>query len=245
MNSTIHTSKSTEAVRKRFKEVGSLFSSFDELRKKTYKGFGSIDEMPNAIQDVFNRKFSIDSDKVSKFTMEQIKAKSAALGLTDSLTAQVVAMASDADFSAKAASKQLTWGKALDDNKISAEDLTDALKKQGKLSEDSIKILDRFEDKTSSQYKNRLKGMIESVEGLSDEIIDLGDAGDIFSKKWGGIKDIGKGIIATLKPLAPYIGGAMAAMAAFTAFDYATHDYTRKLEVLKTQRLNMQKHNQN
>ena len=40
---------------------------------------------------------------------------------------------------------------------------------------------------------------------LSDEIIDLGDAGDIFSKKWGGIKDIGKGIIATFKPLLPYI----------------------------------------
>ena len=190
--------------------------------------------MPNAIKGVFGRKFSIENidtdDAFSKFTMEQIKAKSAALGLTDSLTAQVVAMASDADLSAKAATKQLTWGKALDDNKISAEDLTDALKKQSKLSTENIKFLDGIGDKSSSAYRNRLKGIVEGIEGLSDEIIDLGDAGDIFSKKWGGIKDIGKGIIATFKPLLPYIAGAGAAIAAFAAFDYATHDYTRKLE---------------
>ena len=159
------------------------------MNKKTYKGFGVIEwSMPNAIKDVFGRKFSIENidtdDAFSKFTMEQIKAKSAALGLTDSLTAQVVAMASDADLSAKAATKQLTWGKALDDNKISAEDLTDALKKQSKLSTENIKFLDDVGDKSSSAYRNRLKGIVEGIEGLSDEII-ISEMPEIYSPKNG------------------------------------------------------------
>lgn len=188
--------------------------------------------MPNVIRDVFNRKFGFDdaSNNMSKFTMEQLKAKSAALGLNETLATQVISMASDANLSAKAATKQLTWRKALDDSKISAEELTNALKKQNKLDDKNIKWLDDIDNKSSSEYRNRLKGIVEGIEGLSDEIIDLGDAGDIFSKKWSGIKDIGKGIIATFKPLLPYIAGAGAAIAAFAAFDYATHDYTRKME---------------
>lgn len=189
--------------------------------------------MPNVIRDVFNRKFGFDdaSKNMSKFTMEQLKAKSAALGLNESLASQVISMASDADFTAKAATKQLTWGKAIEDSKIGSEELTDALKKQGKLSKEHLDKLNLFkDDKSSSGYRNSLRGIINDIEGLSDEIIDLGDAGDIFSKKWGGIKDVGKGIIATFKPLLPYIAGATAAIAAFAAFDYATHDYTRKLE---------------
>lgn len=188
--------------------------------------------MPNVIQDVFNRKFGFSdaSKNMSKFTMEQIKAKAAALGLSDSLTAQVVSMAKDADLAAKATAKHMTWGEAIKDNEIDAKDLTDALRKQDKLTPKQFKKLDKIENKSGSKYRKKLKDMVNDIEGLSDEIIDLGDAGDIFSKKWGGIKDIGKGIIATFKPLLPYIGGAMAAMAAFVAFDYATHDYTRKLE---------------
>lgn len=188
--------------------------------------------MPNAIQDVFNRKFGFSdaSKNMSKFTMEQIKAKAAALGLSDSLTAQVVSMAKDADLAAKATAKHMTWGEAIKDNEIDAKDLTDALRKQDKLTPKQFEKLDKIENKSGSKYRKKLKDMVNDIEGLSDEIIDLGNAGDIFSKKWGGIKDIGKGIIATFKPLAPYIGGAMAAMAAFVAFDYATHDYTRKIE---------------
>lgn len=59
--------------------------------------------MDSVLQKTFSSQFKINGNGISEFTMEQIKAKSAAMGLTSELTAQTVAIAKDADFSAKAA----------------------------------------------------------------------------------------------------------------------------------------------
>lgn len=76
------------------------------MSRKRFKGITSISD------GSFDEFLKLDSSGISQYTMEEIKAKSAVLGLTDELTTQAVALAKDADFTAKAATGKLTWGKA-------------------------------------------------------------------------------------------------------------------------------------
>lgn len=95
-------------------------------------------------QNSFQKSFKINSDGISEFTMEQIQAKAATMGLTEGLTAQAVAMANDADFTAKAKTGKLKWGDAIKDSKIDAEDLAKALEKKRKAQRKAIRIITRF-----------------------------------------------------------------------------------------------------
>ena len=99
-----------------FKGLGNLFNGFGEMSGARFKGITDIQNMTSNIKPSFDKFLKLDSNGISQYTMEQIRAKSAVLGLTDSLTIQAVAMAKDADFSAKAATGTLTFGKALDNN---------------------------------------------------------------------------------------------------------------------------------
>ena len=83
------------------------------MSSKRFKGITSISDMLGWQTSSFNEFLKIDSSGISQYTMEEIKAKSAVLGLTDELTTQAVALAKDADFTAKAATGKLTWGKAI------------------------------------------------------------------------------------------------------------------------------------
>lgn len=87
--------------------IGKLFGNLDEMSNARFKNVFSFDDMQNYQKDSFNSLFKVDSSGISEYTMEQIKAKASVVGLNESLTAQAVALASDADFTAKAAPKEL------------------------------------------------------------------------------------------------------------------------------------------
>ena len=185
-----------------------------------FKGINSIEDMLGWQKNSFNEFLKLDSSGVSEFTMEQIKAKSAVLDLTDSLTLQAIAKAKDADFTAKVAAKSLTWGDALKDNSIDIKDLGDALQKSKLFDNDTIKMLNEsLELGGIDLYRSRLTDTINSVEGLSDSIIDLGtttnqtssDITNIFT----GMAASAKNLFTTLatNPLTWLVAAGVAAVA--------------------------------
>ena len=95
------------------KELGSLFDGLGSMSGGWLKGATSVSEMPGWQQEAFNSAFNIGADGISEYTTEQIKAKSAVMGLNDELTAQALAFASDADFTAKASQKKITYKDAV------------------------------------------------------------------------------------------------------------------------------------
>ena len=114
--------------------IGKLFGNLDEMSNTRFKNVFSFDDMQNYQKDSFNSLFKVDSSGISEYTMEQIKAKASVVGLNESLTAQAVALASDADFTAKAASGKLKFKDAFADSKTDIHEFGEALKKSGKLS---------------------------------------------------------------------------------------------------------------
>ena len=125
--------------------MGSLFKSVGEMSGARFKGVTSIDDMLGWQSDSFAQLLQLNSEGVSTFTMEQIKAKAATLGLTDSLTAQAIALGSDANFAAKAAAGSITWGQALKDSSVGAVELGDALLRSNNVSKDAKKAKKEIE----------------------------------------------------------------------------------------------------
>lgn len=147
-----------------FKDLGKLFDSFDEFKFKNAKGISSLTDLGSGSKDALSKMFKIDSSGISKFTMEQTKAKASAMGLTDALTSELMAMASDADFSTKAATGKLTWGQALEDSKISVTDLGKALFKSENVSDAAKDALKRFSDQGSTsgdEYEKLVKNIVK------------------------------------------------------------------------------------
>lgn len=216
-----------------FKDIGNLFNfegnhGFYEMFAGTFKGYSSLKDMQNVHADLLNKEFKINAKGISEFTTAQIEAKAAAMGLTDSLTTELISMGKDATFSQKAATGKLTWGKALKDTKIEIEDLGDALTKLDILDEEKILELDNaLELGGKDLYRSRLTDIINDAEGLSDTIIDLGDN---TAKAGASLGTYFKGMVATIKPLVPYIAAVTAAIAAFKVWDYSQHDYSRAFE---------------
>ena len=58
----------------------------------TFKGYNSLGDMQNIHKDLLNKEFKINTDGISEFTAANIQAKASAMGLADSLTAELVAM---------------------------------------------------------------------------------------------------------------------------------------------------------
>lgn len=71
--------------------------------------------------------FKINDNDISDFTMAQTQAKASTIGLTESLTDELVAMSKDADFTAKAKVGKVTWGEALEEPTVTAEKLGKAM----------------------------------------------------------------------------------------------------------------------
>lgn len=209
-----------------FKDLGELFNSFDEISGKRFKGVTSIDDMLGWQKSSFNEFLKLDSSGISKYTMEEIKAKSAVLGLTDELTAQAVALAKDADFSAKAATGKLTYGKAIIDNIDDIDKIADALEKSGKIPEQQAKILSTL-TKGSDEYNQYIKNIINGTDDIADSVIDIGTSVQSSST---ALSTYFKGILATIKPLVPAITAVTVAFAAFKAWDYSQHGFTRAVQ---------------
>lgn len=208
-----------------FKELGNLFNSFGEMSSKRFKGITSISDMLGWQTSSFNEFLKIDSSGISQYTMEEIKAKSAVLGLTDELTTQAVALAKDADFTAKAATGKLTWGKALADAGDDVEDIGKVLLDSGKLTDDwQTRLTNAFNSDNKNNLKQNIMDAMNSVDGLSDSIIDLGSTGKTAGTS---LSDYFIGLYATIKPLLPLIIAFGAAIAAFAAWDYSQHGFTR------------------
>lgn len=169
-----------------------------------FKGVTSIDDMLGYQSDSFKQLLKIDSNGVSAFTMEQIKAKAATLGLTDSLTAQAVALASDADFTAKAATGKLTFGKAFSDTSLDIEQFGKLVKNSGKLSEEQIKVLTNAASRGTDAYKGAIKNILSENVDLADSFIDLST---ISTESTGKVKNTFKGLGATLKSFATSTAG--------------------------------------
>lgn len=190
--------------------MGSLFKSVGEMSGARFKDVTSIDDMLGWQSDSFAQLLQLNSKGVSAFTMEQIKAKAATLGLTDSLTAQAIALGSDANFAAKAAAGSITWGQALKDSSVGAVELGDALLKSNTVSKDAKKALEDIASsagKTSDNFKTAVSGIIDGTAGfgdISDSFIDLGTSAE---KSTGQVKNTFKGLGATLKSFATSTAG--------------------------------------
>ena len=213
-----------------FKNTGNLFDSLDQMKI----GFNHIlnrEDLTNVDKKVFDNLFKINSDGLSEYTMEQIKAKAATVGLNESLTAQAIALASDADFTAKASTKKLTFKDAFNDSKIDIQDFGKVLEKSLEGQDEYKKQLENIQNSAKrggDAYKNTIKGFLDANKDFADSILDLGTAKP--SSIFEDLAKSAKVAFAAIKPLLPYlaIGGAISAMA--YAVDYSRHGFTRAQE---------------
>lgn len=219
-----------------FKQVGKLFEGEEwksiitggGLKANNFRTASSISDMENITAEMFNKQFKINSSGISEFNKSQIEAKANAIGLTDSLKNEVLAMASDADITDKLRSGKLTWSKAIDKADDSINDVGEALIKSGKLGEENGKILRTIMDQGDTRKTTqRLKDMVNEVDGLGDSLVTLESVASSKSGFFSSAANLGKGLLASLKAIAPYLGVAVATFAAFKIFDYAMTGYSR------------------
>lgn len=223
-----------------FKELGSLFNSFAEMSSKRFKGISSIEDMNGLQKNSFDEFLKLNSSGVSAYTMNQIKAKSAILELTDSLTAQGVALAKDADFSAKAATGKLTFRKALDENKDSILDIGKALEKSDLLDDVWKQSLQKAKSGGIDEYEETVENILSLHKKVADSIINLGTATTQSTSGLSGLKSTLTGIAASAKSLFvtlatnPLTWITAATVAAIALEDALTIDYSEAHEALDT-----------
>ena len=181
----------------------------------------SYEDMQNYQRESFDNLFKIGKNQISEYTMEQIKAKSSIVGLNESLTAQALSMAKDADFTAKAATGKLTYKAALKDNAKDIDKISEALEKSNKLNDIQKKHLSGFE-KNSKGYKDAVTAIINGNDSIGDSFIDLG--GNIESSS-GKLGNVFKGLAGSFKSFFTSVPGILTLVgagitAAVKAFDY-------------------------
>lgn len=193
--------------------IGSLFGNFDELSGavfKSAKNATSVSDMQNYQVDWFNDLFKVNSNGLSEYTMEQIKAKASIVGLNESLSSQAIALAKDADFTAKATAGSITWGQALEDSSVNISEIGDALLRSNNVSDEAkncLKTLGETVGKTSDNYKTAVNNIIDGSAGfgdISDTFIDLSTAAE---QSTGKVQNTFKGLGATLKSFATSTAG--------------------------------------
>ena len=225
-----------------FKGVGELFGEgeFSAVfngggpKSANFKTANSIDDMQNVTAEMFNKQFRISSEGISEWSKSQIEAKANAIGLTESLQNEVMAMAKDATITDKLKAGKLTWAKAIDEAGDSINEVGDALIKSGKLQKDDAEALQKIMDvgNTKSTTQN-LKNMVNATDGLADSLAkveNVSESSGIFS----GAKNFGKEMVLNLKNFittaGPYIAAIGAVVAAYKLLDYSQHAYTRAQE---------------
>lgn len=211
----------------------------------TFKGYTSLNDMQNIHADLLNKEFKINTDGISEFTTAQIQAKAAAMGLTNSLTTQLVGIGKDANFIQKVTAGNITWGKALKDNTIDINSLGDALLKSNKVSNEAKNALKTVTEqcgKSSDAYKNVVNSIIDGTSGfenISDSIIDIGTTTTQSTSILSGFKATLTGIAASAKSLFttlatnPLTWLVAAGVAAVALEDALTIDYGEAHEALQ------------
>ena len=217
-----------------FNDLGSLFN-FDgshglyEMFAGTFKGYNSLSDMQNIHTELLNKEFKINTNGLSEFTTAQIQAKAATMSLTDSLTTELIAMGKDATFTQKVASGKLTWGKAVNEFGDNLDEIGTKLLESGKLSDKMHNRLSAVLDSGNvNNYKQTVLDALNSVDGLSDSIIDLGTTANQTSSTlpniFTGMAASAKNLFTTLATN-PLTWVAAAAVAAVALEDALTIDY--------------------
>lgn len=220
------------------KETGQLFDSFGEFKFKHANNALSFDDLDGIDKSTIKSMFKIDDSGISSFTMAQTEAKAKAVGLTDSLKDQLVAMSKDADLMAKVKTGSLTWGNALKDTSIKTTDLVDALNKSDAVSNNAKKALDAVTSgaESSDESIRKLCGQIingaDGFDDISGKMIDFGEASKKSNSMLSATKDTLKGLFASIKGYLPIIAAVAAAIAAYKIWDYTQTKYTRAQEKL-------------
>ena len=173
-----------------------------------FKNVSSLDDMFGWQQKSFDLAFQVGADGISEYTMEQIKAKSAVMGLNDELTAQALALASDANFTAKASAKKITYkdavDKYLDDN---YDAIGDAIKNNKKLKQSTIDTLESAAKEGAEKYKETIKNIVNQegdfsrIADISDDIVDIGSSAASATSGVTGLGAAFKGLAASAKSL--------------------------------------------
>ena len=228
-----------------FKGVGNLFDdgefskSFFSIGKlfkdSNFKKANSISDLQGTVLDNFNKQFHISSEGISEWSKAQIEAKSSAIGLKESLTNEVVAMAKDASITDKIKTGKLTWIEALDKAGNSVDEFGDALLKSGKLSDNSKNVLENVlgSDKSIDDKRQAMRDVINATDDLKNSIANV----ESVSSKSGifsGAKNFGKEMLLNLKSFittaGPYIAAIGAVVGAWELFKYSSEEYTRAQE---------------
>lgn len=222
-----------------FKEVGKLFEGEEwktminggGLKSNNFKTATSISDMQNITAEMFNKQFKINSNGISEFSKAQIEAKANAIGLTDSLKNEVLAMASDANMTDKLKTGKLTWAKAIANSGDELETVRDALKNSGKISEEWIESLNNAKP---DRLKQTMMDCVNSVDGLADSFVNLESKTSSKTGFFTSAANLGKGLLASLKAIAPYAAAITAVVVAVGALDHALTGYSRAQENLST-----------
>lgn len=218
-----------------FKEIGKLFDKGEfaavfnggGLKANNFKTANAISDMENITSKMFNKQFHIGDNGISEWNKSQIEAKANAIGLTDSLKNEVLAMASDADMTDKLRSGKITWSKAIDDAGDSINDVGNALIKSGKLTDDQAKHIKAVMDAgDSSKTKQALKDITSEVDGLGNSMALLGSK-TTSNSFFDNLKSQAKGAVVALKSVLPVLAAVGVAYGAYKLWDYSQTGYTR------------------
>lgn len=216
---------------KQFKDSGKLIEADENVDffksifgKSPYAKISSISELNNDDLLKFNSLMKIREDGLSEYTMADIQSKSSLMGFKESLTAEAMALAKDADITAKAATGKLSFSKALKDSKISTNELGDALKSHlaNNGMEDKLDDLAKAAEVGGEKYQNTVKEIIESSDDISNAIINVESKVSGGANIFSSAANFGKGLVASLKSaivtFGPYIAGITAVIAAFKLY---------------------------
>lgn len=191
-----------------FKDLGNLFDGFGDIVFKGAKGATSFSDLSADNKSNLSNIFKIILLESVNYNGINTSEKRVAMGLTDALTNELMAMASDADFSTKAASGKLTWGQALNDNKISITDLGKALSESENVSDvakDALKRLGDAGETSSGKYENLVKNIVKGngeFKDLSDTVVDVSEKVSESTSLFSKAGTMGKGILASFKQFA-------------------------------------------
>ena len=221
-----------------FKEIGNLFGKGEfaavfnggGLKANNFKTASAISDMENITAQMFNKQFHIGNNGISEWNKSQIEAKANAIGLTDSLKYEVLAMASDADMTDKLRSGKITWAKAIDTAGDSINDVGNALIKSGKLSKEQGERLEKVMSIGDSKKTTQtLKDITNEVDGLGNSMVLL-NSKTISNSFFDNLKSQAKGAVVALKSVLPVLAAVGVAYGAYKLWDYSQTGYTRAKE---------------
>lgn len=144
----------------------------------------------------------------------------------------MLSKATDASFFDRAKTGTLTWGNAINDTKNSVQDLADKLKELGKITDQDYDFI--LGGKDDGERRNRLKATADSVSGLTNSMVELGEAETESTGFFESLSNAAKGFVLGLRAMLPAIIAIGTAFAAWKIFEYSQTGFTRATEKMNT-----------